>query len=66
MGCCYVRRHSMPSRAEHPAILQYIIKNKAEAIDAMPNTDFIFGLAGNAVINRLAEPAKQRACGLWA
>lgn len=35
-------------------------------IDAMPNTDFIFGLAGNAVINRLAEPARQRACGLWA
>jgi Transposase DDE domain group 1 len=35
-------------------------------IDAMPHTDFIFGLASNAVINRLAEPAMQRACALWA
>lgn len=35
-------------------------------IDAMPHTDFIFGLAGNAVIRRLAEPAMQRACALWA
>jgi hypothetical protein len=35
-------------------------------IDAMPNTDFIFGLASNAVINRHAEPAMQRACALWA
>ena len=35
-------------------------------IDEMPNTDFIFGLASNAAINRLAEPAKQRACSLWA
>jgi hypothetical protein len=35
-------------------------------IDAMPNTDFIFGLASNAAINRLAESAKQRACSLWA
>lgn len=35
-------------------------------IDAMPHTDFIFGLAGNTVIHRLAEPAMQRACALWA
>ena len=35
-------------------------------IDAMPHTDFIFGLASNSVINRLAEPAMQRACALWA
>ncbi len=35
-------------------------------IDAMDNTDFIFGLPSNAVINRLAEPAAQRACALWA
>lgn len=35
-------------------------------IDAMAHTDFIFGLAGNAVIHRLAEPAMQRACALWA
>lgn len=35
-------------------------------IDAMPHTDFIFGLAGNPVIHRLAEPALQRACALWA
>jgi Transposase DDE domain group 1 len=35
-------------------------------IDAMPHTDFLFGLAGNAVINRLAEPAMQRAYALWA
>ncbi len=35
-------------------------------IDAMPHTDFIFGLPSNAVINRLAEPAMQRACALWA
>lgn len=26
-----------------------------------PNTDFLFGLAGNSVLNRLAEPAMQRA-----
>ena len=37
-----------------------------DMIDAMPHTDFIFGLASNGVINRLAEPAMQRACGLWA
>ena len=35
-------------------------------IDAMVHTDFIFGLPSNAVINRLAEPAMQRACALWA
>ena len=35
-------------------------------IDAMEYTDFIFGLPSNAVINRLAEPAMQRACALWA
>ncbi|MDO8753244.1 MAG: IS1380 family transposase [Anaerolineales bacterium] len=34
-------------------------------IDAMPHTDFIFGLASNAVINRLAEPLMQSACKLW-
>jgi hypothetical protein len=37
-----------------------------DVIDAMPHTDFIFGLPSNAVINRLAEPAMQRACALWA
>ena len=35
-------------------------------IDAMPHTDFIFGLAGNSAIKPLAEPAMQRACALWA
>lgn len=35
-------------------------------IDAMPHTDFLFGLAGNAVVRQLAEPAMQRACALWA
>lgn len=35
-------------------------------IDAMPNTDFVFGLPSNAVINRLAEPLMQSACKLWA
>ena len=35
-------------------------------IDGMEYTDFIFGLPSNAVINRLAEPAMQRACALWA
>lgn len=35
-------------------------------IDVMPHTDFLFGLAGNSVINRFAEPAMQRACALWA
>lgn len=35
-------------------------------IDAMPHTDFLFGLPGNAVLRRRAEPAMQRACGLWA
>lgn len=35
-------------------------------IAAMPHTDFLFGLAGNAVLHRLAEPAMQNACALWA
>ena len=35
-------------------------------IDAMPNTDFLFGLAGNAVLNRLAEPILQQARALYA
>ncbi len=35
-------------------------------IDAMPNVDFIFGLPGNVRLQALAEPAKQRACQLWA
>lgn len=35
-------------------------------IDAMPHADFIFGLPSNAAIKRLAEPAMQRACALWA
>jgi len=34
--------------------------------DAMPNTDFLFGLAGNSVLNRLAEPVMQRARALSA
>lgn len=29
-----------------------------------PNTDFLFGLAGNSVLNRLAEPAMERARAL--
>ncbi len=37
-----------------------------QMIDAMPNTDFIFGLPGNIKLQTLAEPAKQRACDLWA
>ena len=35
-------------------------------IAAMPNTDFIFGLAGNAVLNRLAKPTLQQARALYA
>ena len=35
-------------------------------IDAMPNTDFIFGLGGNAVLNRKAEPVLQQARNLYA
>ncbi len=31
-----------------------------------PNADFLFGLAGNSVLNRLAEPAMQRARALSA
>ena len=34
--------------------------------DTMPNTDFLFGLAGNSVLNRLAEPVMQRARALAA
>jgi hypothetical protein len=37
-----------------------------QMIDAMPNTDFILGLAGNVKLQALAEPTKQRACSLWA
>jgi len=37
-----------------------------QLIETMPNTDFIFGLPGNARLQRLAEPTKQRACALWA
>lgn len=37
-----------------------------QMIDAMPNTDFIFGLPGNVKLQALAEPTKQRACALWA
>ena len=37
-----------------------------QMIDAMPNTDFIFGLPGNTKLQTLAEPTKQRACALWA
>ncbi len=35
-------------------------------IDAMPHTDFIFGLAGNAPLRRRAEPAMQSVRALWA
>lgn len=35
-------------------------------IDVMPNTGFIFGLGGNAVLNRKAEPALQQARNLYA
>ena len=35
-------------------------------IDALPNSDFIFGLAGNSVLNRLAEPTLQHARVLYA
>lgn len=34
-------------------------------IDAMPNTDYIFGFSGNTRLNALAEPTKLRACNLW-
>lgn len=30
-------------------------------IDTMPNTDFVFGLAGNAVLERFAEPTMRQA-----
>lgn len=32
-----------------------------QLIHAMPNTDFVFGLAGNQVLSRLAEPTLHRA-----
>lgn len=35
-------------------------------IDEMPNTDFLFGLAGNSVLNRLAEPALRQSRALYA
>jgi len=35
-------------------------------IDEMPNTDFLFGLAGNLVLNRLAEPTLRQARALYA
>ncbi len=35
-------------------------------IDAMPHTDFVFGLTGNRAIHRWAEPAMRRACEGWA
>ena len=41
-----------------PEMMQMIAK--------MPNTDFIFGLAGNTKLQALAERTKQRACALWA
>jgi Transposase DDE domain group 1 len=34
-------------------------------IDSMPNTNFVFGLASNTVVNSLAEPAMLRAEALW-
>ena len=37
-----------------------------QMIEAMPNMDFIFGLAGNARLHALAEPTKQRALAIWA
>ena len=37
-----------------------------QLIDAMPNTDFLFGLAGNPVLNRLAEPTLRQVRALYA
>lgn len=37
-----------------------------QLIDAMPNTDFIFGLAGNANLLRAAEPVMKQARALYA
>jgi hypothetical protein len=37
-----------------------------QLIDAMPNTDFIFGLAGNANLLRSAEPTLKQARALYA
>lgn len=36
-----------------------------QVIADMPNMDFIFGLAGNAKVHKLAESTKQRALALW-
>ena len=36
-----------------------------QLIDAMPNTEFIFGLANNAILRRLAEPHMQQARKLY-
>ncbi len=35
-------------------------------IEVVPNTDFIFGLGGNAVLNRQAKPVLQQARNLYA
>jgi hypothetical protein len=37
-----------------------------DMIGGMPDVDFIFGLPGNAKLQTLAEPTKQRACDLSA
>ena len=37
-----------------------------QLIDTLPNTDFIFGLGGNAVLKRLAEPTMRQARALYA
>ena len=37
-----------------------------QLIDTLPNTDFIFGLGGNAVLKRLAEPTMRQARALFA
>lgn len=34
-------------------------------IEVMPNTDFIFGVTGNARLQKLAEPTKLRALASW-
>jgi len=35
-------------------------------IEAMPHTDFLFGLTSNVALNRLAQPALGQACAQWA
>jgi hypothetical protein len=37
-----------------------------QLIDKMPHTDFLFGLAGNSILSRLAEPSLQQARALFA